>query len=39
MFLWEGFRKKGKIKIPKDVVVFEFETLIFPWLFSSIEQS
>ena len=27
MFLWEGFRKKGKIKIPKDVVVFEFETL------------
>ena len=27
MFLWEGFRKEGKIKIPKDVVVFEFETL------------
>ena len=27
MLVWEGFRKEGKIKIPKDIIVFEFETL------------
>ena len=27
MFLWEGFRREGKIEIPRDVVVFEFETM------------
>jgi hexosaminidase len=27
MLVWEGFRKDGKIKIPKDIIVFEFETL------------
>ncbi|MDC3051393.1 family 20 glycosylhydrolase [Bacteroidota bacterium] len=27
MLIWEGFRKEGKIKIPKDIIVFEFETL------------
>ena len=27
MLVWEGFRKEGKVKIPKDIVVFEFETL------------
>ena len=27
MIVWEGFRKEGKIKIPKDIIVFEFETL------------
>jgi len=24
---WEGFARKGKIKIPKDMIVFEFESL------------
>ena len=27
MLVWEGFRKEGKIQIPKDIIVFEFETL------------
>jgi hexosaminidase len=27
MFLWEGFRREGKIEIPRDVVVFAFETM------------
>ena len=27
MLVWEGFRKEGEIKIPKDIIVFEFETL------------
>ena len=27
MFLWEGFRREGKIKIPRDITVFEFETM------------
>ena len=27
MLVWEGFRREGKIKIPKDIIVFEFETL------------
>ena len=27
MLVWEGFRKEGKVKIPKDIIVFEFETL------------
>ena len=27
MLVWEGFRNEGKIKIPKDIIVFEFETL------------
>lgn len=26
MCVWEGFRNEGKIEIPKDIVVFEFET-------------
>lgn len=26
MCVWEGFRPDGKIKIPKDIIVFEFET-------------
>ncbi|MBD0778648.1 family 20 glycosylhydrolase [Maribacter sp. ANRC-HE7] len=26
MCVWEGFRPNGKIKIPKDIIVFEFET-------------
>lgn len=26
-FIWEGFAKDGKIEIPKDMVVFEFESL------------
>lgn len=26
MCLWEGFRRDGKISIPKDIIVFEFET-------------
>jgi len=25
--IWEGFAREGKIKIPKDMVVFEFESL------------
>lgn len=25
--IWEGFSKKGKVKIPKDMIVFEFESL------------
>lgn len=24
--VWEGFRREGKIDIPKDIIVFEFET-------------
>ncbi len=27
MLVWEGFRKEGKTQIPKDIIVFEFETL------------
>ena len=27
MFVWEGFRREGTIEIPKDVVVFGFETM------------
>ena len=27
MFVWEGFSRKGKIEIPKDITVFEFESL------------
>tara|TARA_X000001036_G_C20681888_1_gene806210 strand:+ start:1298 stop:2926 length:1629 start_codon:yes stop_codon:yes gene_type:complete len=27
MLVWEGFREEGEIKIPKDIIVFEFETL------------
>ena len=27
MLVWEGFRKEGKIQIPNDIIVFEFETL------------
>ena len=27
MFLWEGFRREGKIEIPRDIIVFEFETM------------
>lgn len=27
--VWEGFRKSGDVKIPKDIVVFEFETLYY----------
>lgn len=27
MMVWEGFSKEGEIKIPKDIIVFEFETL------------
>ena len=27
MLVWEGFRKEGNIQIPKDIIVFEFETL------------
>tara|TARA_B100000927_G_scaffold100201_1_gene81075 strand:- start:1926 stop:3533 length:1608 start_codon:yes stop_codon:yes gene_type:complete len=27
MFLWEGFRREGEIEIPRDVVVFAFETM------------
>ncbi len=26
MCVWEGFRREGKVSIPKDIVVFEFET-------------
>ena len=26
MCVWEGFGKEGKVKIPKDIIVFEFET-------------
>lgn len=26
MCVWEGFRREGKLDIPKDIVVFEFET-------------
>lgn len=26
MCVWEGFTREGKIKIPKDIIVFEFET-------------
>ncbi len=27
MFVWEGFSRNGKIEIPKDITVFEFESL------------
>ena len=27
MCIWEGFKREGKVKIPKDVIVFEFESL------------
>ncbi|TGV04612.1 family 20 glycosylhydrolase [Flavivirga rizhaonensis] len=26
MCVWEGFRREGNIEIPKDIIVFEFET-------------
>lgn len=26
MAVWEGFRKEGKVAIPKDIIVYEFET-------------
>ena len=26
MCVWEGFRREGKVEIPKDIIVFEFET-------------
>ena len=26
MFVWEGFSRNGKVKIPKDITVFEFES-------------
>ncbi len=26
MCVWEGFRREGKLTIPKDIIVFEFET-------------
>jgi len=26
MCVWEGFQREGKIEIPKDILVFEFET-------------
>ncbi|MFK7924420.1 MAG: family 20 glycosylhydrolase [Bacteroidia bacterium] len=26
MCVWEGFRKEGTVEIPKDIIVFEFET-------------
>ncbi len=26
MCVWEGFRNEGKVKIPKDIIVFEYET-------------
>ena len=26
MCIWEGFREKGTIEIPKDIIVYEFET-------------
>jgi len=26
MCIWEGFGREGKVKIPKDILVFEFET-------------
>lgn len=26
MCIWEGFRPEGEIKVPKDLIVFEFET-------------
>ncbi|WP_323755663.1 family 20 glycosylhydrolase [Roseivirga sp.] len=26
MAVWEGFRKEGKVEIPKDIIVYEFET-------------
>ncbi|MEO0468782.1 MAG: family 20 glycosylhydrolase [Bacteroidota bacterium] len=26
MCVWEGFRPEGKVKIPQDILVFEFET-------------
>lgn len=26
MCVWEGFRRNGDVKIPKDIIVFEFET-------------
>ena len=27
MFVWEGFSRNGKIEIPRDITVFEFESL------------
>ena len=27
MCIWEGFKREGKIEIPKDLIVFEFESL------------
>ena len=27
MFVWEGFSRSGKIEIPRDITVFEFESL------------
>jgi len=27
MCIWEGFKREGKVKIPKDLIVFEFESL------------
>lgn len=27
MCIWEGFKREGKVKIPKDIIVFEFESL------------
>ncbi len=26
MCVWEGFRNEGKVEIPKDIIVFEYET-------------
>lgn len=26
MCVWEGFRREGKVQIPKDILVYEFET-------------
>ena len=27
MCIWEGFKREGKVQIPKDIIVFEFESL------------
>ena len=27
MCIWEGFKRDGKVQIPKDIIVFEFESL------------